>query len=173
MAKVWPKVGSKKVIMASCAPPIRYPNVCDIDMPSRAELVAPTEEAADATGMDHVIFRHLPMLPDLVHERAPAEYFDRAVRLPQIRWGVRHGRLGHGIPRPPRRRPLGQYEDKGHSGEWARERAGGGGRGGGQRWRRRLWFGCEQRWSRLRYQGHTVHVLACQWGRGGRHDRVA
>ncbi|CAG8669089.1 9328_t:CDS:10, partial [Racocetra fulgida] len=32
--------GAKKVYFASCAPPIRYPNVYGIDMPSRRELVA-------------------------------------------------------------------------------------------------------------------------------------
>ncbi|KAH9038302.1 phosphoribosyltransferase-like protein [Lactarius hengduanensis] len=48
-------VGSKKVIMASCAPPIRYSNVYGIDMTSRAELIAhrrTTEEVAEAIGAD-------------------------------------------------------------------------------------------------------------------------
>jgi amidophosphoribosyltransferase len=55
-------VGAKKVIMASCAPPIRYPNVYGIDMPSRAELVAhgrTMEEVAEAIGADLVIFQTL------------------------------------------------------------------------------------------------------------------
>jgi len=58
-------VGSKKVIMASCAPPIRYPNVYGIDMPSRVELVAhgrTSEEVAAAIGADLVIFQTLPDL---------------------------------------------------------------------------------------------------------------
>jgi amidophosphoribosyltransferase len=58
-------VGSKKVIMASCAPPIRYPNVYGIDMPSRAELVAhgrTSEQVAEAIGADLVIFQTLPDL---------------------------------------------------------------------------------------------------------------
>ncbi|KAF8077676.1 phosphoribosyltransferase-like protein [Lyophyllum atratum] len=58
-------VGAKKVIVASCAPPIRYPNVYGIDMPSRAELVAhgrDTEEIAEAIGADLVIFQTLPDL---------------------------------------------------------------------------------------------------------------
>jgi amidophosphoribosyltransferase len=58
-------VGSKKVIMASCAPPIRYPNVYGIDMPSRAELVAhgrTSSEVAKAIGADLVIFQTLPDL---------------------------------------------------------------------------------------------------------------
>lgn len=59
--------GAKKVIMASCAPPIRYPNVYGIDMPSRIELVAHqrTEtEISTAIGADLVIFQ---TLEDLVH----------------------------------------------------------------------------------------------------------
>jgi amidophosphoribosyltransferase len=55
-------VGAKKVIMASCAPPIRYPNVYGIDMPSRAELVAhgrTMEEVAEAIGADLVIYQTL------------------------------------------------------------------------------------------------------------------
>ncbi len=55
-------VGAKKVIMASCAPPIRYPNVYGIDMPSRAELVAhgrTTDEVAEAIGADLVVFQTL------------------------------------------------------------------------------------------------------------------
>jgi len=55
-------VGAKKVIMASCAPPIRYSNVYGIDMPSRHELVAhgrTEEEIAAAIGADLVIFQKL------------------------------------------------------------------------------------------------------------------
>ncbi|EIW84930.1 amidophosphoribosyltransferase [Coniophora puteana RWD-64-598 SS2] len=58
-------VGAKKVIVASCAPPIRYSNVYGIDMPSRMELVAHgrnTEEIAQAIGADLVIFQTLPDL---------------------------------------------------------------------------------------------------------------
>ena len=59
-------VGSKKVIMVSCAPPICYPYVYRIDMPSRAELVAhgcTIDKVTDAIGVDLIIFQ---MLPDLV-----------------------------------------------------------------------------------------------------------
>lgn len=62
-------VGAKKVIVASCAPPIRYPNVYGIDMPSRSELVAhgrTTEEIATAIGADLVIFQSLPDLEESV-----------------------------------------------------------------------------------------------------------
>ncbi|GAA5868726.1 hypothetical protein JCM1840_004371 [Sporobolomyces johnsonii] len=62
--------GAKKVIMASCAPPIRFPNVYGIDMPSRKELVAHNrteEEISEYIGADLVIFQ---TLPDLVHSCA-------------------------------------------------------------------------------------------------------
>lgn len=67
-------VGAKKVIMASCAPPIRYPNVYGIDMPSRAELVAhgrTTDEVAVAIGADLVIFQTLPDLVASVRQLNP------------------------------------------------------------------------------------------------------
>jgi amidophosphoribosyltransferase len=76
-------VGAKKVIMASCAPPIRYPNVHGIDMPSRAELVAhgrTTEEVAEAIGADVVIFQTLPDLVSSVRQVNPAiERFECSV----------------------------------------------------------------------------------------------
>ena len=85
-------VGAKKVIVASCAPPIRfvlipYPdylplthtprhvNVYGIDMPSRIELVAHDrneEEIAAHIGADHVIFQKLPDLIRSVSQFNPA-----------------------------------------------------------------------------------------------------
>ncbi|KAH9038304.1 amidophosphoribosyltransferase [Lactarius hengduanensis] len=65
-------VGSKKVIMASCAPPIRYPN-----------LVAhgrTTEEVAEAIGADLVIFQTLPDLVTSVRQLNPSiERFECSV----------------------------------------------------------------------------------------------
>jgi amidophosphoribosyltransferase len=76
-------VGAKKVIMASCSPPIRYPNVYGIDMPSRAELVAhgrTTEQVADAIGADLVIFQTLPDLVASVRQLNPSiEQFECSV----------------------------------------------------------------------------------------------
>jgi len=76
-------VGAKKVIVASCAPPIRYPNVYGIDMPSRTELVAhgrTTEEVATAIGADLVIFQTLPDLLASVRQLNPAiEQFECSV----------------------------------------------------------------------------------------------
>lgn len=76
-------VGAKKVIMASCAPPIRYPNVYGIDMPSRAELVAhgrTMEEVAEAIGADLVIFQTLEDLITSVRGLNPSiEKFECSV----------------------------------------------------------------------------------------------
>ena len=43
------EAGAKRVYMASAAPPVRYPNVYGIDMPTRAELVA---NGQDSDGAD-------------------------------------------------------------------------------------------------------------------------
>ncbi|KAJ7632834.1 phosphoribosyltransferase-like protein [Roridomyces roridus] len=64
-------VGAKKVIVASCAPPIRFSNVYGIDMPSRSELVAherDTSSIATAIGADLVIFQTLPDLIESVRQ---------------------------------------------------------------------------------------------------------
>jgi len=76
-------VGAKKVIMASCAPPIRYPNVYGIDMPSRGELVAhgrTTDEIAEAIGADLVVFQTLEDLVASVRGLNPSiEKFECSV----------------------------------------------------------------------------------------------
>ncbi|EPQ57992.1 amidophosphoribosyltransferase [Gloeophyllum trabeum ATCC 11539] len=76
-------VGAKKVIVASCAPPIRYSNVYGIDMPSRVELVAHErneDEIAAQIGADLVIFQTLPDLISSVRQFNPViEQFDCSV----------------------------------------------------------------------------------------------
>ncbi|TFK76239.1 amidophosphoribosyltransferase [Pluteus cervinus] len=76
-------VGAKQVIVASCAPPIRWPNVYGIDMPSRTELVASgrDEEAiARAIGADLVIFQTLDDLEASVRQLNPSiTHFDCSV----------------------------------------------------------------------------------------------
>jgi len=67
-------VGAKKVIVASCAPPIRHSNVYGIDMPSRSELVAygrDTQSIATAIGADLVIFQTLSDLVSSVRQFNP------------------------------------------------------------------------------------------------------
>ncbi|KIY62339.1 amidophosphoribosyltransferase [Cylindrobasidium torrendii FP15055 ss-10] len=68
-------VGAKKVIVASCAPPIRYPNVYGIDMPSPKELVAngrDNEGIAKAIGADLVIYQTLEDLESSVRQLNPS-----------------------------------------------------------------------------------------------------
>lgn len=68
-------VGAKKVIFASCAPPIRYSNVYGIDMPSRKELVAyerSEDEIAKALGADVVVYQTLPDLINSVTQFKPS-----------------------------------------------------------------------------------------------------
>ena len=54
--------GAKKVYFASAAPPVRFPNVYGIDMPSRSELIASNRDAkqiAEAIGADEVFYQEL------------------------------------------------------------------------------------------------------------------
>ncbi|KAG5461452.1 MAG: nucleophile aminohydrolase [Olpidium bornovanus] len=78
------EAGAKKVYFASCAPPVRYPNVYGIDMPTSRELVAyqrTNEEVANRIGADRVIYQDLA---DLVASCAkfsgePEPHFDTSV----------------------------------------------------------------------------------------------
>jgi amidophosphoribosyltransferase len=52
--------GAKKVYLASAAPPVRYPNVYGIDMPTSTELVAhgrTVEEVREIIGCDALIYQ--------------------------------------------------------------------------------------------------------------------
>ncbi|KAE8210073.1 hypothetical protein CF327_g6009 [Tilletia walkeri] len=75
--------GARKVIMASCAPPIRHSNVYGIDMPSRHELVAhgrSESEVASYIQADLVIYQTLPDLIESVRQFNPSiERFDCSV----------------------------------------------------------------------------------------------
>ncbi len=54
--------GANKVYMASAAPPVRYPNVYGIDMPSASELIAhgrSVDEIAKAIGADWLIYQDI------------------------------------------------------------------------------------------------------------------
>ncbi|MBM3115643.1 amidophosphoribosyltransferase [Jeongeupia naejangsanensis] len=58
-------VGAKKVYLASAAPPVMYPHVYGIDMPTRAELIATGRthaEIATEIGADAVIYQDLSAL---------------------------------------------------------------------------------------------------------------
>jgi amidophosphoribosyltransferase len=67
--------GAKKVFFASAAPPVRYPNVYGIDMPTRSELIATGRtdaEIAAAIGADAVIYQDLDALISDVQRLNPA-----------------------------------------------------------------------------------------------------
>ncbi|MES9881014.1 MAG: amidophosphoribosyltransferase [Sedimenticola sp.] len=76
--------GAKKVYFASAAPPVRYPNVYGIDMPSATELVAhghSEEEIGEIIGADRLIFQDLADLIDAVNKKGEANAinFDTSV----------------------------------------------------------------------------------------------
>ncbi len=68
------EAGANKVYFASAAPPVRYPNVYGIDMPSVNELVAngrTVEQIRDEIGADYLIFQDLQDLIDSACEGNP------------------------------------------------------------------------------------------------------
>lgn len=74
------EAGAKKVYMASAAPPIRYPNVYGIDMPTVEELVAngrTVDEVAEEIGADRLFYQDLDDLIEAAREGNPSiEQFD-------------------------------------------------------------------------------------------------
>jgi amidophosphoribosyltransferase len=66
--------GANKVFFASAAPPVRYPNVYGIDMPTRQELIAngrSDDEIAREIGADALIYQDLDALKAAVREANP------------------------------------------------------------------------------------------------------
>jgi len=66
--------GAKKVYFASAAPPVRYPNVYGIDMPTSSELVAhgrTLEQLEKMLGADRLIYQDLPDLIEAVRVGNP------------------------------------------------------------------------------------------------------
>jgi amidophosphoribosyltransferase len=66
--------GARKVFFASAAPPVRFPNVYGIDMPTRAELIAAhrsEDEVAAEIGADALIYQDLEALKDAVRKTNP------------------------------------------------------------------------------------------------------
>ncbi len=69
------EAGANKVYFASAAPPVRYPNVYGIDMPTRTELLATDRderEIAREIGADLVIYQDLQALIDSIRMCNPA-----------------------------------------------------------------------------------------------------
>ena len=59
------EAGAHKVYFASAAPPVRFPNVYGIDMPTRQELIATGRDDDDICreiGADHLIYQDLDSL---------------------------------------------------------------------------------------------------------------
>ena len=75
--------GAHKVYFASAAPPVRYPNVYGIDMPTSRELIAhgrSEEDICRMLGADGIIFQDLEDLVDAVSAGNPAlQTFDASV----------------------------------------------------------------------------------------------
>jgi amidophosphoribosyltransferase len=68
------EAGARKVFFASAAPPVRFPNVYGIDMPTRAELIAAhrsEDEVAREIGADALIYQDLNDLKDAVRRCNP------------------------------------------------------------------------------------------------------
>jgi amidophosphoribosyltransferase len=68
------EAGARKVFFASAAPPVRFPNVYGIDMPTRAELIAAhrsEEEVAAELGADALIYQDLEALKSAVRQVNP------------------------------------------------------------------------------------------------------
>ena len=61
--------GAKKVYLASAAPPVRFPNVYGIDMPTGAELVAfdkTVEEVREIIGCDALIYQEVAAMKSAI-----------------------------------------------------------------------------------------------------------
>ncbi|WP_213957070.1 MULTISPECIES: amidophosphoribosyltransferase [unclassified Variovorax] len=66
--------GARKVYLASAAPPVRYPNVYGIDMPTKGELVAhdrTIEEIRALIGCDALIYQDVDAMKRAVMKAAP------------------------------------------------------------------------------------------------------
>ena len=67
--------GAVKVYLASAAPPVRYPNVYGIDMPTKTELVAhdrTVEEIRQVIGCDALIYQDVNAMKQTVRKINPA-----------------------------------------------------------------------------------------------------
>lgn len=68
------EAGANKIYFASASPPVRYPNVYGIDMPTRQELIATDrddEEICKEIGADYLIFQDLDALKQAVTRVLP------------------------------------------------------------------------------------------------------
>ena len=69
------EAGARKVYMASAAPPVRFPNVYGIDMPTKSELIAhdrSIEEIRQFIGADALIYQDIAAMKRVVGALNPA-----------------------------------------------------------------------------------------------------
>ncbi len=69
------EAGARRVYMASAAPPVRFPNIYGIDMPTREELIAhgrSVEQVRAYIGADALIYQDLEAMKRVVHALNPA-----------------------------------------------------------------------------------------------------
>ena len=84
--------GARKVYMASSSPPVRYPNVYGIDMPTTEELVAynrSIDEVKEVIGADRLFYQKLPDLVDTIKQGNP--------KLEELECSVFDGKYAHAI----------------------------------------------------------------------------
>jgi len=74
------EAGARKVYFASAAPPVRYPNVYGIDMPSASELIAngrTVEQIEELIGADRLIYQDLHgLIRSVRHDNSQITNFD-------------------------------------------------------------------------------------------------
>lgn len=66
--------GAKKVYFASAAPPVRFPNVYGIDIPTTTELIAHNrseDEVEKVMGADRVVYNDLQDVVDAIAQLNP------------------------------------------------------------------------------------------------------
>jgi amidophosphoribosyltransferase len=66
--------GANRVVFASAAPPVRFPNVYGIDMPTRSELIAygrDDEQIREAIGADQLVYQSIADMKQAVTDVAP------------------------------------------------------------------------------------------------------
>jgi len=74
LAEMVRAAGANKVYMASAAPPVRYPNVYGIDMPTQQELIAhgrDEDEIAQLIGVDALVYQDLAAMQQSVSDLNP------------------------------------------------------------------------------------------------------
>lgn len=69
------EAGANKIFFASASPPVRFPNVYGIDMPTRQELIATErdpEEICHEISADYLVFQDLDALTQAVSKVKPS-----------------------------------------------------------------------------------------------------